>query len=207
MKVKSNLEQIFWVTILTTIIVALIGGALYLFGDILFEVRTYLGWILVLLILIFGGMLLNILNPQDGRVQRFSNTPIESPSGAKWVAYGRYRGKIFTNAIKMLFSDSNEDKTRGILSVMLPNGRLIGSDRLKDVIFLMGLDGNTTRARWVGRGDMTLSRTEWEGVISFLDRWGLLEKVDGRGNAHLRDIDNETWWDEVDYIVKRSSQR
>ena len=58
----------------------------------------------------------------------------------------------------------------------------------------MGLTGDTTRDTWVGRGDKNLSRTEWEGVIAWMDRHNLFLKVDGRGNAHMRDVPGEEWW-------------
>jgi hypothetical protein len=174
------------------------------------EFSVDLIWFLIAVIVAVSMVLLNWLSnlselrPKH-QLPRFRNTPVAGAEALK-VTYGAGKvKKVFRSTTKAVISDGKQDAFDNSKDVNKPivllNGRVIGAARLKSIIFKMGQLDDTTRKTWVGGHH--LARTEWQGILSFLDANEVLECVDGNGTAKLNKFltSDENWEEYVNIMV------
>lgn len=141
----------------------------------------------------------------ERKLSRFKNAPVEGARELKLTYSGGKSKKIFHSVVKSIVRDGNEeayDELKDIgTPIVLPNGRIIGSNRLKSVVTKMGQLNDTTRRTWVERH--RLARTEWQGILSFCDACEVLERVNGNGTAFLKKslTEHEDWKEFVNIMV------
>lgn len=202
MDIRTNWQRVGWVTVLTVITVLLGAAILWLMWDIMLEFRQITLAVLVTLFLVFGGWLVNLASPgHNTRYVAYNNASIEPR--AIPINYGvGSQGNLFMSTVRSIM-EPDEFHYQPSYPVELPNGVVIGNQRLVSIVYTMGMTGETSRRYWRGR----VTDLEWDGVRTWLLQNGLLERQDGRGKIVIRrpgEGELPIWWDNVQRIVERS---